>query len=142
MKLAHSCVYEASTIPAACLTRIGQFIVSFPSLSSLACSTHIRKPPSVTPLAPQQPGGGGDLPPDPPAPPPEHRPGGWRPVQQRGGGFRRLRKKSGPRPGPVVEAPPPVAPPPERVQTTGSWATWQGTYARFYLLRVVTDMCQ
>ena len=111
------------------MIQIGQFYPFLPSHEPH--STLSRKPPSVTPLAPQQPGGPGpgpgDLPPDPPAPP-EPRRGGWHPVQPRGGGFtRRLRKKSGPpRPGPVAEVPPPMAPPPERVQTTGSWATWQG----------------
>jgi len=84
--------------------------------------------PSTGPLGPQP---LADLPPDePPAPPPEHRPGAWRPVPQQRGLPRRLRKRSGPRPaGPITATTPPVPagppPPPDRAQTTGSWATWQ-----------------
>jgi len=79
--------------------------------------------PSTGPLAPQPPA---DLPPDePPGPPLEPRQGAWRSVHQRGG-FRRGRRKAEPRPpGAVVETTPPVEQPPDRVQTTGSWATWQ-----------------
>ncbi|KAH9968174.1 hypothetical protein BC827DRAFT_480413 [Russula dissimulans] len=79
--------------------------------------------PSTGPLAPQPPG---DLPPDEPSgPPPEPRQGAWRSVHKRSG-FRRRRRKAEPRPpGPVIEMTPPMEPPPDRVQTAGSWATWQ-----------------
>ncbi|KAH9993287.1 hypothetical protein BJV74DRAFT_884401 [Russula compacta] len=85
--------------------------------------------PTTGPLAPQPPG---DLPPDEPsAPPPEPRQGAWRTLPPRGG-MRRFRKKSEPRPaGPVAETTPPAAPPPDRAQTTGSWATWQGLPADY-----------